>query len=56
MDRFCNLFTDFLKQHWSSTVFHLPLMEPFMPWDNTFPFPLCNGGNEGSTKIAWKLT
>lgn len=54
MDSFCNLFTDFLKQLWSSIVFHLPFMEPFMPGDNTFP--LSDGGNEGSTKIEWKLT
>lgn len=39
---------------WISIVFYLPFMEPFMPGDNTFP--LSNGGNEGSTKIEWKLT
>lgn len=54
MDSFCNLFTDFLKQRQSSIVFHLHFMEPFMPGDNAFP--LSNGGNEGSTKIPWKLT
>ena len=54
MDSFCNLFTDFLKRCWISIFFHLPFMEPFMPWDNSFP--LSNGGNEGSAKIVCKLT